>query len=62
MGTVLMEILALISPPFDTDHDEKETNLSNNDDVTSSLDATDELMRWYLRLLHVRIEPTFGDC
>jgi hypothetical protein len=30
--------------PFDLDHDEKETNLSNNDDATSSLDATDELM------------------
>jgi hypothetical protein len=27
--------------------------LSNNDDATSSLDATDELMRWHLRLGHL---------
>jgi hypothetical protein len=39
--------------PFDLDHDEKETNLSNNDDATSSLDATDELMQWHLRLGHL---------
>ena len=35
--------------PFDLDHDDEETNLSNNDDATSSLDATDELiMQWHL--------------
>jgi hypothetical protein len=35
---------------FDFDHNEKETNLSNNDDATSSLDATDEVMQWHLQL------------
>ncbi len=39
--------------PFDLDHDEEETNLSNNDDATSSLDPTSELMRWHLRLGHL---------
>ncbi len=34
--------------PFDLNHDEEETNLSNIDDAISSLDATDELMRWHL--------------
>jgi hypothetical protein len=45
MGTVLMKILALISSPLIWIMMKKETNLSNNDDATSSLDAADELMR-----------------
>ena len=39
--------------PFDLDHDQEESNLSNHDDATSNLDATSELMRWHLRLGHL---------
>ena len=39
--------------PFDLDNDQEDTNLSNQDDVTSSLDASAELMRWHLRLGHL---------
>jgi hypothetical protein len=31
--------------PFDLDNDQEDTNLTNQDDVTSSLDASAELMR-----------------
>jgi hypothetical protein len=39
--------------PFDLDNDRAETNLANDDDATSSLDAAAELMRWHLRLGHL---------
>jgi hypothetical protein len=39
--------------PFDLDNDQEDTNLSNDDDATSGLDATAELMRWHLRLGHL---------
>ena len=39
--------------PFDLDNDQEDTNLPNQDDVTSSLDASAELMRWHLRLGHL---------
>jgi hypothetical protein len=40
--------------PFDLlDNDQEDTNLTNQDDVTSSLDASAELMRWYLGLGHL---------
>jgi hypothetical protein len=39
--------------PFDLDNDQEDTNLTNQDDVTSSLDASAELMRWHLRLGHL---------
>jgi hypothetical protein len=34
--------------PFDLNNDQEDTNLTNQDDVTSSLDASAELMRWHL--------------
>jgi hypothetical protein len=39
--------------PFDLDNDQEDTNLTNQDDVTSSLDASAELLRWHLRLGHL---------
>jgi hypothetical protein len=39
--------------PFDLDNDQEDTNLTNQDDITSSLDASAELMRWHLRLGHL---------
>jgi hypothetical protein len=39
--------------PFDLDNDQEDTNLTNQDDVTSSLGASAELMRWHLRLGHL---------
>jgi hypothetical protein len=39
--------------PFDLDNDQEDTNLTNQDYVTSSLDASAELMRWHLRLGHL---------
>jgi hypothetical protein len=39
--------------PFDLDNNQEDTNLTNQDDVTSSLDASAELMRWHLRLGHL---------
>jgi hypothetical protein len=39
--------------PFDLDNDQEDTNLTNQDDATSSLDASAELMRWHLRLGHL---------
>jgi hypothetical protein len=39
--------------PFDLDNDQEDTNLTNQDDVTSSLDASAELMRWHIRLGHL---------
>jgi hypothetical protein len=39
--------------PFDLDNDQEDANLPNPDDVTSSLDASAELMRWHLRLGHL---------
>jgi hypothetical protein len=39
--------------PFDLDNDQEDINLTNQDDVTSSLDASTELMRWHLRLGHL---------
>jgi hypothetical protein len=39
--------------PFDLDNDQEDTNLTYQDDATSSLDASAELMRWHLRLGHL---------
>ncbi len=39
--------------PFDLYNDQEDTNLSNDDDTNSGLDATAELMRWHLRLGHL---------
>ncbi len=39
--------------PFDLDNDHEDTNLSHNEDATSNLDATSELMRWHIRLGHL---------
>jgi hypothetical protein len=39
--------------PFELDHDQEDTSLTNQDDATSSLDASAELMRWHLRLRHL---------
>jgi hypothetical protein len=39
--------------PFDLDNDQEDTNLTNQDDATSSLDASAELMRWHIRLGHL---------
>jgi hypothetical protein len=39
--------------PFDLNNDQEDTKLTNQDDVTSSLDASAELMRWHLRLGHL---------
>jgi hypothetical protein len=39
--------------PFDLDNDQEDTNLTNQDDATSSLDASAELMRWHRRLGHL---------
>jgi hypothetical protein len=39
--------------PFDLDNEQEDTNLTNQDDATSSLDASAELMRWHLRLGHL---------
>jgi hypothetical protein len=39
--------------PYDLDNDQEDTNLPNQDDVTSRLDASAELMRWHLRLGHL---------
>ena len=39
--------------PLDLDNDQEDTNLINQDDATSSLDASAELMRWHLRLGHL---------
>jgi hypothetical protein len=39
--------------PCDLDNDQEDTNLTNQDDVTSSLDASAELMRWHFRLGHL---------
>jgi hypothetical protein len=39
--------------PFDLDNDQDDTNLTNQDDVTSSLDASAELMRWHIQLGHL---------
>jgi hypothetical protein len=38
---------------FDLDNDQEDTNLTNHDVFTSSLDASAELMRWHLRLGHL---------
>jgi hypothetical protein len=43
--------------PFDLDNHQEDTNLSNQDDVTSSLDASAERMRWHLCLGH----PPFAN-
>jgi hypothetical protein len=45
--------------PFDLDNDQEDTNLTNQVDVTSSLDASAELMRWHIRLDTYPL-PTFG--
>jgi hypothetical protein len=52
--------------PFDLDHDVPTTNVPNQDDATSSLDATSELMRWHCRLGHlpfanIRIMASRGE-
>jgi hypothetical protein len=49
--------------PFDLDNDQEDTNLTNQDDATSSLDASAELMRWHLRsgLANCRI-PKCQSC
>jgi hypothetical protein len=39
--------------PFDLDNDQEDTNMTNQDDATSSLDASAELMGWHLRLGHL---------
>jgi hypothetical protein len=39
--------------PLDLNNDQEDTNLTNQDDVTSSLDASAELIRWHLRLGHL---------
>jgi hypothetical protein len=39
--------------PFDLDHDNPRTNLPNQDDATSKLDAPSKLMRWHCRLGHL---------
>jgi hypothetical protein len=39
--------------PFDLDNDQEDTNLTNHDDVTSSPDASAELMRWHFLLGHL---------
>jgi hypothetical protein len=38
---------------FDLDNDKEDTNLTDQDDVTSSLDSSAELMRWHIRLGHL---------
>jgi hypothetical protein len=48
-----MSLIAQNLIPFDLDNDQEDTNLTNQDDVTSSLDASAELMRWHLRLGHL---------
>jgi hypothetical protein len=42
--------------PFDLDNDQEDTNLTNQDDVTSSLDASAELMRRHLQLGHLGLQ------
>jgi hypothetical protein len=42
--------------PFDLDHDHPPTNLLNQDDAISNLDASSELMRWHCRLCHLPFE------
>ena len=39
--------------PFDLDHNNPRTNLTNQDNATSSLDAPSELMWWHCRLGHL---------
>jgi hypothetical protein len=39
--------------PFDLDHDDLATNLPSQDDTTSALDASTELLRWHYRLGHL---------
>jgi hypothetical protein len=39
--------------PFDVDNDQEDTNLTNQDDATSSLDASAELMRGHIQLGHL---------
>jgi hypothetical protein len=39
--------------PFDLDHDDLATNLASQDDTTSALDASTELLRWHYRLGHL---------
>jgi hypothetical protein len=47
--------------PFVLDNDQEDTNLSHQDDVTSSLDASAELMRWHLRLGHLPFASSQRD-